>query len=78
MENYHGAGQATDDSIISRMSFTCRITKVTNTHIKNMLFSHDNICYANASKCYFIRRSPVLVLVCSSCCLFCTAFRVIV
>ena len=32
MEKYDRSGQATDDSIIRRMRFTCWITKATDTH----------------------------------------------
>jgi hypothetical protein len=61
VEKYGTARQATDDNIIRRMRFACRITKATDTHSEYViLLFHDNSCYVNAPQCYSIRKLPVL------------------
>ena len=42
MEKYGRARQATDDNIIRRMRFACRITKATDRHAENVI----NIAFA--------------------------------
>jgi hypothetical protein len=68
MWNVYGrARQATDDNIIRRMRFACRINKTriqTHTqYISYLLLSHGKNGYANAPQYYVIRH-----------CLFCLNF----
>jgi len=39
VEKYDTARQATDDSMIQHMCFTCWITKATNTHLEYVMLS---------------------------------------
>ena len=50
MEKYGTARQATDDNIIRRMRFACRITKATDTHSEYVILMafHGYNGYANA------------------------------
>jgi hypothetical protein len=63
VEKYGTARQATDDNIIQRMRFACRITKATDTHSEYVIFLlfHGNNGYANAPQCYVTRTLHILV-----------------
>jgi hypothetical protein len=57
VEKYGGTGQTTEDSVIRRMRYACRITKATNTHLEYVImeygmFFHGDNGYRNASQCY--------------------------
>jgi len=61
-KNCRRAGQDTDDNITRRMSFSCWITKATDTHSEYSIqyaFQGNN-GYANARHCYVTRTLPVL------------------
>jgi hypothetical protein len=61
MEKSCKVGEATHESIIRRMRFTCWITKATSTQAEYViLLFHDNNVYVNALQCYVIRKMPVL------------------
>jgi len=56
------AQQATDDDVIRRMRFACRITKDSHTHSEYVILIavHGNNGYMNAPPCYGLRTLPVL------------------
>jgi len=52
-KKYGRSRQATDDTIIRRMRFACRITKATDTHSEYVIILlHGNNGCANVSQCY--------------------------
>ena len=62
VKNYDRDGQSTDDSIIRRTPFTCRVGKATDTHSECVIFilPHSR-GYVNAPQCSAIRRLPLLL-----------------
>ena len=66
VEEYGKSGQATDDNIIRRMRFACRMIKNTNTHSEHvmLLLIYDSTGYVKAAQYYVILhclRSPIYV-----------------
>jgi len=54
--------QATDDTIIWRTSFACRIDKAADIHSEyEVLFFHGNSGNTNKPQCYVVCTFPVLV-----------------
>jgi hypothetical protein len=64
VEKYGRAGRATDDSIIRRMRFYCRINKATNTDSEYVIF------YAFPRQQWLRERASVLGYMYSACPVF--------
>jgi hypothetical protein len=64
VEKYGTARQATDDDIIRRMRFACRITKATDTHSEYVIL----IAFRLATVVTRTRLSVTLYVHCLSCC----------
>ena len=60
--------KATDDNVVRRMHFACRIHTATETHSEYLILIafHCNNGYTKAPKQYFIRTLSVLFLLCES------------
>jgi len=63
MENCVRAIQATDDSIIWCIRFTCWIAKVADTHTEYiyLLLFHANNGYTHMPQCYILLTLPFLL-----------------
>ena len=63
MEKNDKAGQVTDDNIIRRMRFACRLTKATDTHSEYVLLIASRLQQWLHGRAFVLRHTHIACLV---------------